>query len=88
MQIADALSQIVQWFINCAPFGVLGLVFTTISEQGLSSLLSYGSLILLLVGSMAFVPFIVNPLITLISLAQNFYIACCLSSDFLTLEVT
>ena len=63
MHIADAISQIVQWVISCAPFGVLGLVFTTISEQGLSSLLGYGRLILLLVGSMAFVALVVNPLI-------------------------
>ena len=59
--VADAISQIVRWIINCAPFGVMGLVFTTISEQGIDALLSYGKLILLLVGSMAFVAFIVNP---------------------------
>ena len=73
MQIADAFSLIVSWIINCAPLGVLGLVFTTISEQGLSSLLGYGRLILLLVGTMAFVAFIVNPLITFAALRQNPY---------------
>src|SRR5699024_4177310 len=73
MQIADAFSTIVQWIISCAPLGVLGLVFTTISEQGLSSLLGYGRLILLLVGTMAFVAFIVNPLITFAALRQNPY---------------
>lgn len=73
MQIADAFSLIVRWIINCAPLGVLGLVFTTISEQGLSSLLGYGRLILLLVGTMAFVAFIVNPLITFAALRQNPY---------------
>ena len=73
MQISDALSQIVRWIINCAPFGVMGLVFTTISEQGLESLLSYGQLILLLVGSMAFVALVVNPLITFIGIRRNPY---------------
>ena len=73
MQISDALSQIVRWVINCAPFGVMGLVFTTISEQGLESLLSYGQLILLLVGSMAFVALVVNPLITFIGIRRNPY---------------
>lgn len=73
MQVADAFSLIVRWIINCAPLGVLGLVFTTISEQGLSSLLGYGRLILLLVGTMAFVAFIVNPLITFAALRQNPY---------------
>ena len=73
MQISDALSQIVRWVINCAPFGVMGLVFTTISEQGLESLLSYGQLILLLVGSMAFVALVVNPLIAFIGIRRNPY---------------
>ena len=73
MQIADAFSTIVQWIISFAPFGVLGLVFSTISEQGLSSLLGYGKLILLLVGSMSFVSFVVNPLITFAGIRKNPY---------------
>ena len=72
-EISDALSQIVRWVIACAPFGVMGLVFTTISQQGLASLLSYGRLILLLVGSMAFVAFAVNPVITFIGIRKNPY---------------
>ena len=36
--IAEAISQIVRWIISCAPFGVLGLVFTTISQQGIAGL--------------------------------------------------
>lgn len=72
-EISDALSQIVRWVIACAPFGVMGLVFSTISQQGLSSLLSYGRLILLLVGSMAFVAFVVNPIITFIGIRKNPY---------------
>ena len=71
--VADAISQIVRWIINCAPFGVMGLVFTTISEQGIDALLSYGKLILLLVGSMAFVAFIVNPIIAFIGIRKNPY---------------
>ena len=69
--IADAISQIVRWIINCAPFGVLGLVFTTISQQGIDSLLSYGKLIVLLVGTMAFVAFVVNPIIVFIGIRRN-----------------
>ena len=72
-EISDALSQIVRWVIACAPFGVMGLVFATISQQGLSSLLSSGRLILLLVGSMAFVAFVVNPIITFIGIRKNPY---------------
>ena len=72
-QIAEAISQIVRWIIGFAPFGVLGLVFTTISQQGIDSLLSYGRLILLLVGSMAFVAFVVNPIIVFVGTRRNPY---------------
>ena len=71
--VADALSQVVRWIISCAPFGVLGLVFTTISEQGIDSLLSYGKLICLLVGTMAFVALVVNPIIVFIGIRKNPY---------------
>ena len=85
-EISDALSQIVRWVIACAPFGVMGLVFATISQQGLSSLLSYGRLILLLVGSMAFVAFVVNPIITFIGIRKNPYplVLKCLKDSGLT----
>ena len=63
----------VRWIISCAPFGVMGLVFTTISEQGIDALLSYGHLILVLVGSMLFVALVVNPLITYIGIRKNPY---------------
>ena len=53
--LADITSKIVEWIINLAPFGILGLVFTTIAGQGLSALSNYGILLLVLVGTMAFV---------------------------------
>ena len=31
--IADVTSKIVEWIINLAPFGSLGLVFKTISDK-------------------------------------------------------
>ena len=36
--ISDAIATAVKWIINCAPFGIMGLIFTTISEQGLDVL--------------------------------------------------
>ena len=71
--ISDALSQIVRRVISCAPLGVMGLVFNTISQQGIESLLSYGRLILLLVGTMVVVAFIINPIIVFIGIRQNPY---------------
>lgn len=71
--ISDAISQAVRWIINCAPFGVMGLVFKTISEQGIDALLSYGRLIMLLVGTMLFAALVVNPVITYIAIRKNPY---------------
>ena len=33
---ADAISTIVRWIINLAPFGIMGLVFTNVADNGLS----------------------------------------------------
>ena len=71
--IADAISQIVRWVISCAPFGVMGLVFNSIATLGVESLLSYGRLILLLVGTMVFVALVVNPIIAFIGIRRNPY---------------
>lgn len=71
--IADALSQIVKWVISLAPFGVMGLVFNTISTQGIGSLLEYGKLIVLLVGVMVFIALVVNPIIVFIGIRKNPY---------------
>lgn len=71
--ISDAISQAVRWIINCAPFGVMGLVFKTISEQGIDALLSYGRLIMLLVGTMLFAALVINPIITYIAIRKNPY---------------
>lgn len=70
---SDAVSQIVRWIISFAPFGVMGLVFRTISEQGIHALLSYGHLILLLVGTMLVDALIVNPIITFVMIRKNPY---------------
>ena len=47
---ADAVSQIVRWIINLAPFGIMGLVYTNVSGNGLAIFTQYGKLLALLVG--------------------------------------
>lgn len=69
--LAEVTSQIVRWIINLAPFGILGLVFNTISENGVGVLADYGVLILVLVGTMAFVALIVNPIIAFVMMGKN-----------------
>ena len=71
--VADALSQAVRWIINLAPFGIMGLVFDSIATQGLGTLLGYGQLIALLVGCMAFIAFVVNPIIAFWGMRKNPY---------------
>ena len=71
--LADAVSKIVKWVIKFAPLGVLGLVFNAVAASGLASLLSYGKLIALLVGTMVFVALVLNPLIVYIKTRQNPY---------------
>ena len=71
--IADAISTAVRWIISCAPFGIMGLMFTTVSQQGLNVLASYGRLLIILLGTMFFVALIVNPLIAYICMRRNPY---------------
>lgn len=71
--VAEAVSLVVRWVISLAPLGIMGLLFTTISEQGLGVLSSYGRLILVLVGSMAFVALVMNPLISYVCMRENPY---------------
>ena len=71
--LADAVSQIVRWIINLAPFGIMGLVFSSVSTSGLSIFTEYGKLILLLVGCMFFVALIIDPILAGITLKRNPY---------------
>ena len=70
---ADAISTIVRWIINLAPFGIMGLVFTNVSDNGLSIFTQYGRLLLLLVGTMLLMALVINPFIIFIYLHRNPY---------------
>ena len=70
---AEVTSKIVEWIINLAPFGILGLVYTTISGKGFQALQSYGLLLLALIATMLIVALIINPLIVFIMLRKNPY---------------
>ena len=83
---ADAVSSIVRWVINLAPFGIMGLVYTNVSGNGLSIFTQYGRLLLLLVGTMLFMALVINPLIIFIYLRRNPYplVLRCLRESGLT----
>lgn len=71
--LADAVSMIVRWVINLAPFGIMGLVFTTVSENGMSIFVDYGKLLLLLVGTMLVQALLIAPFIAFLFLRRNPY---------------
>lgn len=71
--MSEVISQVVHWIIDLAPFGILGLVFTTVSENGIKVLADYGMLIAILVSTMLFVAIVINPLIAFIMMGRNPY---------------
>lgn len=68
---AAALSKVVTWIINFAPFGILGLVFDTVSTNGLQVFTEYGRLLAVLVGAMLFIYFVTNPILVYWCIRQN-----------------
>lgn len=71
--LSEMVSQIVKWIIQFAPFGILGLVFTTVSTNGVEVFTTYGHLLLLLVGCMLANTFIFNPFISFLMIKKNPY---------------
>ena len=71
--LSDAVSRIVSWVIQFAPFGVMGIMYTNISTNGLEIFVNYGQLILMLVGTMAFVALVINPAVVWFLLKKNPY---------------
>lgn len=71
--LSDAVSKMVTWVIKFAPLGIMGLVFESITANGLGSLLSYGKLLVVLIGCMLFVALVVNPIIVYATIRQNPY---------------
>lgn len=71
--LSSVVTRVVKWVIQFAPFGILGLVFSTVSESGLSVFTTYGHLLLLLVGCMLVNAFVFNPMISFVLLRKNPY---------------
>lgn len=69
--ISNAVSKAVAWVIQLAPFGIMGLVYSSVSEYGLEIFTDYGRLLAVLVGCMLVVAFVVDPLIVAIALKRN-----------------
>lgn len=84
--VSDAISKVVQWVINLAPFGIIGIIYDTISTNGLGALGKYGHVLIVLVGTMLFVALVVHPFITFIYTRKNPYplVFLCLKESGIT----
>ena len=84
--LSEAVTFAVRAVISCAPFGIMGLVFSTVSESGLGIFTEYGKVLGVLVGCMAFVAFVLNPIIVWTQIKDNPYplVGKCLKDSFIT----
>lgn len=84
--ISEAISRVVVVIINLAPFGVLGLVYTSVTTSGLETFTVYGKLLVLLVGCMLFIYFVTNPILVYWCIRKNPYplILKCLKQSAIT----
>ncbi|HTN32329.1 MAG TPA: serine/threonine transporter SstT [Pseudomonas sp.] len=71
--LSEGVTFIVRIVIHFAPFGIFGLVATTLGDSGLQALYSYGHLLLVLIGSMLFVALVLNPAIVFWKIRRNPY---------------
>ena len=67
------ISQVVAWIINLAPFGIMGLVYTSVATSGMAIFATYGKLLIVLVGCMLGTSLIINPIIIFVILRRNPY---------------
>ena len=70
---ADAVNRVIRLVISFAPVGIFGLVAVTFADSGLKTLSSYGHLLAVLIGTMFFVAFVINPIMVAIVIRKNPY---------------
>jgi serine/threonine transporter len=84
--IADAVNKIIHTVIGFAPIGIFGLVAVTFADAGLATLKSYAQLLFVLIGTMAFVALVINPILVAITMKANPYplVFTCLKESGIT----
>ena len=83
---SSGISLVVTWIINFAPFGIMGLVYSAVSTNGIDIFTTYGKLLALLVGCMIFIALVTNPIIVYLMIQKNPYplILKCLKESGIT----
>lgn len=71
--VSHGISQMVRFIIRLAPIGIFGLVAATFAETGFSVIAGYAQLLAVLLGAMAIIALVVNPLIVFIKIRRNPY---------------
>ena len=86
LDVSNAVSMVVRWIINLAPFGIMGIMYTSVATNGIGIFVTYGSLILVLVGTILFVALVVVPALVGIVLRHDPYplVLKCLKSSAVT----
>ena len=70
---ANAINSVIRLVISFAPIGIFGLVAVTFADAGLATLSSYGHLLTVLLGTMAFVALVINPVLVASVTRRNPY---------------
>lgn len=83
---AHGVTVVVRWVINCAPFGILGLIYASVTQSGLDIFSVYGHLVLVLVIVIFAAALITNPLLVFLVTRTNPYplIFRCLKDSAIT----
>lgn len=71
--MSHGISQMVRFIIRLAPIGIFGLVAATFAETGFAAIAGYAQLLAVLLGAMAIIALIVNPLIVYVKIKRNPY---------------
>ncbi len=71
--LSKGITKVVTWVIHLAPLGIMGLVTQSISASGIAALVSYFSLLGVLLSSYFLVALVMNPLIVYLNVHKNPY---------------
>ena len=85
--LAECVSGVVRMVVRCAPLGVLGLVYSSCTQEGgFANLLNYVHVVVVLVVTMLMVAFIINPLIVAFCTHKNPFplIGTCIANSAVT----
>ncbi|WP_318451436.1 serine/threonine transporter SstT [Photobacterium leiognathi] len=71
--MSNGVTLIVRFIIRLAPIGIFGLVANTFAKTGFAALAGYAHLLAVLLGSMAILAFVINPIIVYVKTTENPY---------------